>query len=154
MQTQASGWAGKYKSGVNTRWGPGQVNTRWGPGPVNTNWEPGPVNTNWGPGPVNTNWGPGPGARARAGGQAKGRGREIQRPSFSSYFQLQEQIRHFCDFIINTVEKIMIFWNISQNSIKHTWICNLLGFNTVVLCEKVIHHRCFPEDFEKFLGSR
>ena len=42
MQTQASGWAGKYKFGVNTRWRPG---------------------------PVNTNWGPGPGAKQRAGGR-------------------------------------------------------------------------------------
>ena len=33
MQTQAPGWAGKYKF-----W----VNTRWGPRPVNTNREPGP----------------------------------------------------------------------------------------------------------------
>ena len=35
---------------------------------------PGSVNTHWGPGPVYTNWGPEPVARARAGGQAKGRG--------------------------------------------------------------------------------
>ena len=97
---------------------PGPVNTNWGDKvgicklkpraeQVNTNWEAGPVNTNWGPGPENTNWGPGPGARATAGGQAKGQAPEIQRPPFSSNFQLQEQIRHFCDFIINTVEKIM-----------------------------------------------
>ena len=59
---------------VNTHWGPGPVNTNLVPGPVNTNLVPGPVNTNWGPGPVNTNWGPEPVARARAGGQAKGRG--------------------------------------------------------------------------------
>ena len=57
---------------MNCFW-PGSVNTHLGPGPVNTNWGPGPVNTNWGPGPVNTNLGPRPGARARAGGQAKGR---------------------------------------------------------------------------------
>ena len=47
MQTQASGCAGKYKFGVNTKWGP--VNTNLGPGPVNTNLGPGPVKTNWGP---------------------------------------------------------------------------------------------------------
>ena len=65
MQTQASGCAGKYKFGVNSK---------WGPGPVNTNLGPGPVNTNLGPGPVNANWGPGPGAKQRA------RGWEIQTP--------------------------------------------------------------------------
>ena len=64
MQTQASGWAGKYKFGVNTRWGPGPVNTNLVPEPVNTRWGPGPVNTNWEPGPVNTNWGPGSGPGA------------------------------------------------------------------------------------------
>ena len=65
MQTQASDIAGKYKFGVNTR---------WGLGPVNTNLVSGPVNTKWGPGPVNTNWGPGPGP----GVKQRARGREIQ----------------------------------------------------------------------------
>ena len=65
MQTQAPGRAGKYKFGVNTR---------WGPGPVNTNLAPGPVNISWGPGPVNTRWGPRMGAKQRAGG------RETQTP--------------------------------------------------------------------------
>ena len=85
MQTQALGRAGKYKFGVNTRWGPGPVNTnlvpgpvntKWGPGPVNARWGLGSVNTNWRPGPVNTNWVPGlgPVAKQRAGG------REIQTP--------------------------------------------------------------------------
>ena len=63
---------------MNTNWGPGPVNTNWGSWLVNTNWGSWPVNTNWGSGPVNKNWGPsrglGPGARATAGGQAKGRG--------------------------------------------------------------------------------
>ena len=48
------------------------------PGLVNTNPRPGVLNANWGPGPVNTNWGPG--ARARAGGQKRATGREIQMP--------------------------------------------------------------------------
>ena len=47
---------------------------------LNANWGPGPVNTHWGPGLVNTNCGPGPGARARAGGQKRATGREIEMP--------------------------------------------------------------------------
>ena len=51
MLTQATGGAGKYKFGVNIRWGLG-----------------------WGPGPLNVNWGPAPGAKQKA------RGRETQTP--------------------------------------------------------------------------
>ena len=64
MQTQAPGWGGKYKFGVNARWGLDPVNANLVTGPVNTRWGLGPVNANWPPKSVNTNWGPskGPGA--------------------------------------------------------------------------------------------
>ena len=63
MQTQAPGWGGKYKFGVNARWGLDPVNVNLVTGPVNTRWGLGPVNANWPPKSVNTNWGPskGPG---------------------------------------------------------------------------------------------
>ena len=44
------------------------------PRPVNKNLGPRQVNTNWMPGPVNKKLGSGPGGKARAGGQAEGRG--------------------------------------------------------------------------------
>ena len=99
MQTQASGWASKYKFGVNTR---------WGPGPVNTNWGPGPVNSNWGPGPVNTRWGPGPGARAGSRGQAKGRGpgNTNTRCLRLSIYNLCVQMKMWWDIIV---------WNLYEN---------------------------------------
>ena len=61
--------ASKYKFGARTS------KQEFGGTSLNTHLGPGPVNTNFGPQPANTNWGPARGARARAGGQAKGRER-------------------------------------------------------------------------------
>ena len=132
MQTPAPGWAGKFKFGVNTR---------WGPGPISTNWDPGSVNTNLGPGPVNTNWGPGPGTKQRAGG------REIQTPcltsfiNFDTFSKLQWNGSALLHYVIMFVQKL-----------THVLKSNTTGFLRIQRHNMKILKRILAKDCWNILG--